>query len=124
MKILKMSRIATMIGGVAAIAAGLLAGAAPVRAQVSDAPIVVKQGPPKKIWLRATVIHADGVSIMVQDQKNALAVYTFSFAPELREKMQRIVDAGGYQYGDKVAILYQTGQVVALDVRGRPSRPL
>ena len=38
--------------------------------------------------------------------------------------MQKLMDQGGYQYGDKVRILYQQGQTVALRVRGKPSKAL
>jgi hypothetical protein len=108
----------------AGITAGLLGAAAPARAQISSEPMVVKQNPPKKVWLKAAVIHADGNSMIVQDEKNSLMVYTFTFSPALRDRMQRISDAGGYQYGDKVHILYNSGETVALDVRGKPSKPL
>jgi hypothetical protein len=108
-----------------AVAAGIAFGAGPARAQMSDtAPIVVKDAPPKKVWMKAEVLHADGVSIMVRDPKNAMSVSTFTYAPEIRDKMQKVQDAGGYQYGDKVKIRYQIGQTVALDVRGTPSKPL
>ncbi len=38
--------------------------------------------------------------------------------------MQKIFDAGGYQYGDKVAILYKPGSTVALRIAGKPSKPI
>ena len=108
-----------------AFAAGLALAAAPVRAQMSDTPaIVVKQQPVKKVWLNAVVIHADNNSIMVHDAKNSLAVTTFTFSPALRDKMQKILDNGGYQSGDRVKILYEPGKTEAIDVRGRPSKPL
>lgn len=113
--------VAATLAGVFGI--GLL-GAPAARAQVSSAPIVVKQTPPKKVWLKAVVIHADATSIIVQDEKNSLMVRTFSFTPELRDRMQKILDAGGYQYGDKVSVLYKEGDTVALDVRGKPSKAL
>jgi hypothetical protein len=107
------------------IAVGIALAAAPVRAQMSDTPaVVVKQQPVKKLWLNAVVIHADNNSIMVHDAKNSLTVSTFTFAPALRDKMQRILDNGGYQSGDKVRILYEPGKTEAIDVRGRPSKPL
>lgn len=127
---MKKYKIPAFAVAVAALAVGFLAAASPARAQapsdpvVSGAPMVVKQIPAKKIWLKATVIHADGNSMMVQDQANSLMVHTFNYTPALRDKMQKIVDAGGYQYGDKVAILYHAGDTTALDVRGKPSKPL
>ena len=108
-----------------AIAAGMALAAAPVRAQLSDTPpIVVKQKPVKQIWLNAVVIHADNNSIMVHDAKNSLILYTFTYASSLRDKMQKILDTGGYQSGDKVRILYEQGTTQAIDVRGRPSKPI
>jgi hypothetical protein len=107
------------------IAAGMAISATPVRAQMSDTPpVVVKQTPAKKVWLNAEVIHADNNSIMVHDAKNSLLVYTFTYAPSLRDRMQKIVDSGGYQSGDKVRILYEQGTTQAIDVRGRPTKPL
>lgn len=107
------------------VAAGMAISAAPVRAQMSDTPpVVVKQTPAKKVWLNAQVIHADNNSIMVHDAKNSLVVYTFTYAPSLRDKMQKILDSGGYQSGDRVRILYEQGATQAIDVRGRPSKPL
>jgi hypothetical protein len=38
--------------------------------------------------------------------------------------MQKILDAGGYQYGDKVEILYTPGSTVALRIQGKPSKPI
>ena len=51
---------------------------------------------------------------------------TFTFSPQLKPKMQRILDAGGYQRGDKVVVTSNMGSNVALNVRGRrpvPVRP-
>lgn len=108
-----------------AVGAALALTGGPAHAQMSSsAPIVVKQEPAKDRWLKAEVIHADGVAIMVRDQKNSMDVTTFTYAPEIRDKMQQLLDRGGYQYGDKVKIRYQTGQTVALEVRGKPSKPI
>ena len=38
--------------------------------------------------------------------------------------MQAVLDKGGFQYGDKVNILFQPGQTVALRIHGKPSKPL
>jgi hypothetical protein len=54
------------------------------------------------------------------DHQNELR--TFTFAPELRPKMQSILDAGGYQNGDRVVVTFLAGSSVALNVRGRPSK--
>jgi hypothetical protein len=79
---------------------------------------------PQENWLKAKVIHFDSNSIIVREEANGMMIHTFTYAPELKDKMQQILDWGGYQYGDKVKILYQQGQTVALKVLGKPSKPL
>ena len=119
--------------GVAAAVVIFMAGAAAVgtaRAQVSpSAPIAVKKSKAansagKGSWLKGEVIHADANSIIVREQDNGMMIHTFTYTPDLQPRMQQILDQGGYQYGDKVRILYQNGQNVALQVRGKPSKPI
>jgi hypothetical protein len=38
--------------------------------------------------------------------------------------MQQIVDKGGYQYGDKVTILYDPASQKALKIKGKPSKAI
>jgi len=115
---------------VAALAAGLAFIAVPARAQVDPiAPIVVRTlsgGPPvatNQLWMHAEVIHADARSIIVREQGNERMIHTFTYSDNLKTRMQQIEDSGGYQYGDKVKILYQQGQTVALKIHGHPSKP-
>lgn len=109
----------------AAIVAAMVFAGAPVRAQMSSTPpIVVKQNPPKQVWLKALVIHADNNSLMVRDEKNQLNIYTFTYTPKVRDEMQKLLDRGGYQTGDRVRILHQVGETIALAVRGKPSKPI
>ncbi len=118
------------------LAAGLAISGGPARAQVVEsvvaAPIVTKvistitpKGTPKGTsWLKAEVIYAGANAIVVREQANELMIHSFTFGPELKDKMQAVLDKGGYQYGDKVNILYQPGQTVALRIHGKPSKPL
>jgi hypothetical protein len=120
------------------VLAGALAfSGSPARAQAAQAaavvaPIIVKvldavtpeSKPKDSNWLKAEIVHADSHSIIVREQKNEMAIHTFNFAPELQDKMQGIIDRGGFQYGDKVSILYMPGQTVALRIHGKPSKPL
>jgi hypothetical protein len=114
-------------------ALAILSGAA--RAQVSPtvvAPVVVKvlnsasgsSTAPKGNWLKAEVIHIDANSIVVREQANGMMIHTFTYSEQLKTAMQKFLDAGGYQYGDKVKILFKPGQTVALRVLGKPSKPL
>lgn len=119
-----------------AAAAALTISAVPTGAQDSatsgvSAPVLVKpmgsaasKKNSKGDWLKAEVIHFDSNSIIVREDTNEKVIHTFTYAPELKGKMQQISDRGGYQYGDKVKILYQPGQTVALKVLGKPSKPL
>ena len=118
------------------LAAGLVISAGAAQAQVVEtmvaAPIVTKViktitpkgAPAGTSWLKAEVIFASANSIVVREQANGLVIHSFSFAPELKDKMQAVLDKGGYQYGDKVDILYQPGQTVALRIHGKPSKPI
>ncbi len=101
---------------------------APARAQMNpSAPVVVRNNSgvsTKAVWLQAKVIRADGHSIVVQEQGNSRMVHTFTYSQRVQPQMQKIMDAGGYQYGDKVRILCVHGQTVALKIRGKPSKAL
>ncbi len=86
--------------------------------------MTVKQVTPKAVWLKAEVIHADNNSIMVREQATDRAIHTFTYDDKIKDKMQQIVNAGGYQTGDKVKILYMPGQTIAMKIQGRPSKPI
>ncbi|MGA8012044.1 MAG: hypothetical protein WB949_06435 [Candidatus Acidiferrales bacterium] len=121
-----------------ALAAMLAMSSTPARAQAAEVakiavPIVVKiinavaekgSKPKDSNWLKAEVVHADSNSIIVREQQNGMAIHTFNFSPEMRDQMQAILDQGGFQYGDKISILYMPGQTVALRIHGKPSKPL
>ena len=96
--------------------------AAPIISQVISS--VSAKPKPQGNWLKAEVIHADSNSIVVREQANGMMIHTFNFAPELKDKMQAILDHGGFQYGDKVSILNLPGQTMALKIHGKPSKPL
>ena len=50
-------------------------------------------------------------------------IHTFTYSPQIRGKMQNIINAGGYQYGDKVVVWYRRGGDVAVKIKGKPSKP-
>ena len=117
------------IWAAAYLAAALAAGATPLPAQVdTSSTIVVKnQAPshvPKTGWMSAEVIHADANSIIVRERQNGMMIHTFTYAPTLQAHMQKMADKGGYQFGDKVKVLCQSGKTVALKIHGKPSKLL
>ncbi|HEY0702693.1 MAG TPA: hypothetical protein VGD60_07985 [Candidatus Acidoferrales bacterium] len=85
------------------------------------APIVVRETPSKAVWLRAEVVHADSHTIIVRDEGNAMLIHTFTYSEKAQNKMNQILDNGGYQSGDKVRIRWIPGGSEALDIKGRPS---
>jgi hypothetical protein len=122
-----------ILSALAILAAGVAFTSAPAKAQSdpdSTAPlntsssITVKQKAAKPVWLKAEVIHADQLSLLVRDEDNGLNVRTFTYSDKAREKIQAVLEAGGYQYGDKIKIRYMPGKTEALDIRGEPSKPL
>jgi len=68
------------------------------------------------------VLHMLYQSLQVRSTTDMREIHTYSYAPALREKMQKIMDAGGYQYGDKVVVWYHSGENVALKISGKPSK--
>jgi len=38
--------------------------------------------------------------------------------------MQKIIDKGGYQYGDKVTVYYDPATRKAMKIKGKPSKSL
>lgn len=129
---MKRSKFISVAVPLAVAACALLApGAAPVRAQIVSKPIVIRASvgaTPKSSlrgnWLKAEVIHADSNSMIVRERDNGMMIHTFTYSPQIQAQMQRLSDQGGYQYGDKVKILYQQGQTVAVRVHGKPSKAL
>jgi len=130
-----------ILGSSLVLAGALAFSGGSAHAQVSEAaaaaasvvvPVVVKvvdtitrqKTPEGSSWLKAEVIHADSQTVIVRERQNGMMIHTFNFSPELRDKMQAILDKGGFQYGDKVSVLFMPGQTVALRVHGKPSKPL
>ena len=105
--------------------------AAPARAQVQDADtskaIVIKtpkESKPRNVKFLGEVLSSNAQSITVRGRDNGLLVRTFTYGAELRDKMQQVLDRGGYQHGDKVEIESQPNSDVVLRIKGKPSKSL
>ena len=70
------------------------------------------------------VMHANIAQITARAKGNDLAILTFPLSQEASAKMQQIVDKGGYQYGDKVTIFYDPVTKKAINIKGKPSKPI
>ena len=118
------------------LAAGLLSS--PAGAQVPVvAPIVVDTAVPMVVntvkpkpksnglaKFEGFVMHANIAQITARAKGNDLAILTFSLSEEASAKMLKIVDKGGYQYGDKVTVYYDPATMKAARFKGKPSKPI
>jgi hypothetical protein len=98
-----------------------------LRAQEINTPVItVKSTPPstKPLKTRFEVVRMFPNSIQVRSLSNGMEVHTFAYSEQIQDSMQKLFDAGGYQYGDKVEIWHMQGADVALKIKGKPSRPL
>jgi hypothetical protein len=92
-------------------------------------PIIVSAIKPKPkpsglVKFDGFVMHANIAQITVRAKGNDLAVRTFPLSQAAAAKMQQIVDKGGYQYGDKVTVLYDPASQTAFQIKGKPSKAL
>jgi hypothetical protein len=101
-------------------AAGLAISAPAAGAQGAPSAVPDSQ---KIIKTRFEVLHMLYQSIQVRSLADMKELHTFTYSPEIRDQMQNIFNAGGYQYGDQVVVWYHRGGSVALKIKGKPSKP-
>jgi hypothetical protein len=70
------------------------------------------------------VMNATTAQITVRAKGNDYGVRTFPLSEAAVTKMQQIIEKGGYQYGDKVTVLYDATSLKAVRVKGKPSKPI
>ncbi len=110
---------------VAALAAAIALAAAPAFAQEETGkPIRLKAPKVKLAKFKGQVLHANRVQITVRSAENELLVRTFTYSAEVSAQMEKVLDRGGYQHGDKVEIQHAPGADVAVKLKGKPSKPL
>ena len=93
------------------------------------APIVAKVLTPKPKNVgtekfEGYVMNANLAQITVRAKGDDLGVQTFALTQDVSAKMQKIMDKGGYQYGDKVTIYYDPQSKQAVKIKGKPSKAL
>ena len=93
------------------------------------APIVINAVKPKPlpagiVKFQGYVVSANTVQITVRASGNDMALQTFALDKHAAVQMQQTIDKGGYQYGDKVTVIYNAANQVAVKIKGKPSRPL
>lgn len=90
-------------------------------------PIVVNAVKPKPSGLakfEGFVMHANAVQITVRAKGNDMSIQTFALSEAAGAKMRETIDKGGFQYGDKVTVLYDPSSLKAVKVKGKPSPAL
>jgi hypothetical protein len=105
-----------------ALCAALLSGFAPA-AGAQSTPTPPSQTPPagKIIKMHFIVEHMLYQSLQVHSVNDFRDLRTFSYSPRIRDRMQQILSAGGYQHGDRVTIWYGSDTTLALKIKGKPS---
>jgi hypothetical protein len=130
---------AFVYSGVSALALLGVALLAPSRASAQDpvltpvivgeaAPIIVKAVTPKPKpgvqKFQGLFLNGSIAQVTLKQRGNEMAIQTFPLSEVASAKMQKIIDKGGYQYGDKVTVYYDMTTHKALKFKGKPSRPL
>jgi len=116
---------------------GVFSAPAAAQSPVTTVPVVVDTAvpiiigavkpKPKQTGLdkfEGTIMNANIAQITVRSKTNELAIRTFPLSEAAAAKMQKIVDKGGYQYGDKVTIYYEPATSKAMKFKGKPSKPI
>lgn len=109
-----------------AIAAGLTFSSGYVAAQghpLSTELPTPPPKPPKPLKYDGEVIASNSATITVRSKENAMLTQTFTYSPAVRDQMIKILNKGGYQFGDKVVIHYTPGTVIAVKLQGKPTKP-
>ena len=70
------------------------------------------------------VMNSNIAQITARAKGSDLTILTFPLSQEASQKMQQIVDKGGYQYGDKITVYYNPTTMQALKFKGKPSKPI
>ncbi len=107
--------------GAAVVLCGLVLSSSARVASAQDAPSA-EAGSRKILKVRFAVMHMFYQSIQVRSLTRLTELHTFTYSPGLRDKMQAIFNAGGYQYGDEVVVWYRPSDNVAVRIKGKPSK--
>lgn len=104
------------------------AAAAPIIVDTA-APIIINAVKPKPknvglVKFEGYVQNANTAQITVRAKNNETSLQTFTLSQAMSQRMQGIVDRGGYQYGDKVTVYYDPQTRQAMNFRGKPSKPI
>jgi hypothetical protein len=112
---------ALLLAAAFALCGLVLASSAP-GASAQSAPASSPQSQ-KTIKTHFVVMQMMYQSLQVHGVADARELHTFTYSPAIRGKMQNILNAGGYKFGDNVVVWYKPGENVAYKIKGKPSKP-
>jgi hypothetical protein len=120
---------ALMLAGVSCTTASAQTPAEVIPVVDTAVPIVVNAVKPKPLpngvaKFDGTVMNATSVQITVKAKGNDMSIQTFALSPAASAKMQETIAKGGYQYGDKVSVIYNQSSLQALKIKGKASKSL
>src|SRR3974390_2337516 len=134
---MKLRFVAAGLGTLALLAAGTVvtpraAAQDPILTPIivsESAPIVTKVLTPKPKnpglgKFEGYVMNANLAQVTVRAKGNDLGIQTFALTQDESAKMQKIMDKGGYQYGEKVTIYFDPQTRQAVKIKGKPSKAL
>lgn len=101
--------------------AGMLSSAPPAGAQTAAPPAAAPAQ--KIIKTHFVVVRMLQQSLQVRSVADTREIHTFTYSPELGDKMQKVLKTGGYQYGDNVVVWHKRGEDIAFKIKGKPSKP-
>ena len=113
--------LALLLAAALALVAALPASSAPAAA--SPGAPQNSPTPQKVVKAKFSVMSMLYQSIQVRGLVDLREIHTFTYGPEIRDKMQKIFNAGGFHYGDKVEVWYRPEDNVAVKIKGKPSKP-
>jgi hypothetical protein len=130
-KALTYSGISVLLCGIAFLVPARAMAQDPILTPViagTAAPIIVNAVTPKpkpgvQIF-KGYFVNGSNAQVTLKDRKNEMMIQTFPLSESASAKMEKVIDKGGYQYGDKVVVYYDSTTHKALKFKGRPSRPL
>lgn len=113
---------AILLGATLAFCGVFLMGFAPAASAQSTSASTVQSPPTHKVIKRHFIVeHMLLQSLQVHSVDDYRDLRTFSYSPRIRDRMQEILNAGGYQHGDRVTIWYGSDTTLALKIKGKPS---
>ena len=103
-------------------------GVAPIVVDTA-VPIIVGTLKPKPkanglVKFEGFILNANTAQITMRAKNDERSIQTFPLTQEASNKMQQVVDKGGYQWGDKVTVYYDPSTMKAFKFKGKPSKPI